>query len=340
MVAAESSRRIHLNMVVTPSQAEALERRYLMAFTAYVTSAMLYVWADPGGGTVFIESIAGGTRVRGAGRTTDLLTDHDSVYFFGSDVRDQLFLSTAADKNIYVHAGDGEDELWATTAGRGANLDGEGGNDRIVGSRFADYIDGGSGNDDINAESGDDQIRGQADQDTIVAGYGHDTVDGGAGNDQITGGVESEDGMIGDGYVDTVRFDSATTGISLRLGTSSNADGSGGTDYIASNVENVIGTSFNDYILGSSAANKLWGMNGSDTCLGGAGNDSLLGGNGADRLYGGADSDYLSGGGGGDYFDGGTGDDTAAMEMLELAFNVEHRTITGGLVEPLPIPLP
>ena len=52
-------------------------------------------------------------------------------------------------------------------------------------------------------------------------------------------------------------------------------------------IENVIGTAFNDWIVGDTQANNLDGGAGNDYILGLTGNDYLWGGDGDDRLDGG-----------------------------------------------------
>jgi serralysin len=88
----------------------------------------------------------------------------------------------------------------------------------------------------------------------------------------------------------------------------------------ASLIENAIGGSGDDSIVGNNANNvltgnggndSLYGGNGNDTLNGDAGADTLKGGAGADTLNGGADNDTLKGGGGADALNGGLGSDTA-----------------------------
>jgi Ca2+-binding RTX toxin-like protein len=79
-------------------------------------------------------------------------------------------------------------------------------------------------------------------------------------------------------------------------------------------IENAIGSSSNDVILGNGAVNNLRGGNGrdyiegragNDKLYGNAGNDTLIGGNGSDRLVGyssGSEYDILTGGSGTDTF--------------------------------------
>jgi serralysin len=63
-------------------------------------------------------------------------------------------------------------------------------------------------------------------------------------------------------------------------------------------IENAIGGTGNDKILGNQAGNTLEGRDGHDTLTGGAGNDTLDGGAGDDILYSGAGADRLIGGAG------------------------------------------
>ncbi|MBV9372436.1 MAG: M10 family metallopeptidase C-terminal domain-containing protein, partial [Alphaproteobacteria bacterium] len=67
-------------------------------------------------------------------------------------------------------------------------------------------------------------------------------------------------------------------------------------------IENAIGGSGNDLIVGNQAANRLEGGAGADRLEGGEGGDRLLGGDGADILVGGAGADLLAGGAGADRF--------------------------------------
>jgi len=90
-------------------------------------------------------------------------------------------------------------------------------------------------------------------------------------------------------------------------------------------IENAVGGSGDDTILGNELANTLRGgrgndvlkgRGGDDTLHGGAGNDILMGGSGKDRLYGGDGNDTLSGGAGVDVLTGGKGRDVFVFEKL------------------------
>lgn len=59
------------------------------------------------------------------------------------------------------------------------------------------------------------------------------------------------------------------------------------------NIENVIGSDFNDVLIGDAGDNLLIGGAGDDTLSGGAGNDTLIGGTGANMLIGGDGADLF-----------------------------------------------
>ncbi|QKS30014.1 MAG: DUF4347 domain-containing protein [Candidatus Accumulibacter similis] len=120
-------------------------------------------------------------------------------------------------------------------------------------------------------------IRGGHD-DYIYAGGGDDIIDIGIGD-----GPDVYDG--GDG-VDTVIYASTTLGVVINLPVlSNNATGIEiDVDQIA-NIENVVGGSGPDRIIGSNVDNDLKGMAGNDTLDGGAGADSMTGGDGNDFYY-------------------------------------------------------
>lgn len=78
--------------------------------------------------------------------------------------------------------------------------------------------------------------------------------------------------------------------------------GGEGTDYMA-------GRGGKDKLFGDEGDDTLWGNKGKDKLLGGSGNDMLSGGGGKDKLCGEAGDDTLDGGGGNDKLYGGAGAD-------------------------------
>jgi Ca2+-binding RTX toxin-like protein len=209
----------------------------------------------------------------------------------------------------------------ATIVGTSGNdtLTGTAGGDVIVGLEGNDVIHGGGGSDIICGNKGADTIYGEDDPDNLLAGgngndriYGGadsgegDTLDGGGGNDVIDGGSTSGD------FGDVVLYDAAPGPVNVNLDTGV-ATGYG-TDSL-SGIENVLGSSFadtivggtsfiqglqggdgNDYIKLTSNANFVIGGNGVDTIkmtpgvfsdaglIGGPGNDIFIGSHAADSL--------------------------------------------------------
>ena len=110
------------------------------------------------------------------------------------------------------------------------------------------------------------------------------------------------------GGVDTLNCSgySQTQLINLNAGTFSKVGGQTANISIALNVtiENAIGGSGNDTIIGNEVANRLTGGNGADNISGGDGNDVLIGGAGNDTL------------------DGGNGIDQAVFAGLQSAYTL------------------
>jgi Ca2+-binding RTX toxin-like protein len=86
--------------------------------------------------------------------------------------------------------------------------------------------------------------------------------------------------------------------------------GVAGTQAQSAWIENAIGGSGNDTLVGNGIANRLQGRAGDDHLSGGNRDDYLIGDNGNDTLNGDADNDTLTGGNGGDTLHGGDGNDT------------------------------
>ncbi len=197
---------------------------------------------------------------------------------------------------------------------------------------FGDLIDGLAGDDIITGLDGNDTLVGGTGRDALNGLGGNDLLDGGSGNDRLYGGtgddlLRPDNGFIGadlmdggDG-LDTVDYGvsgaTRSVKVDLRVVTTQDTRGAGKDTII--NVENVIGTKFNDTLIGSSIANVLSGGEGSDNLDGGDGHDSLEGGSGNDTLNGGIGNDRLApdnGGIGNDVVNGGDGIDTVDYRSL------------------------
>lgn len=128
----------------------------------------------------------------------------------------------------------------------------------------------------------DDILTGTAADDDLTGGGGGDVLDGGAGSDRAS-------------YV----FSDAGVHINLTTGHAQGGDAEGD---VLTNIENLMGTGFQDHLVGDQGANELRGRAGRDRLQGREGDDHLLGGRQADVLIGGGGADRLHGGKGGDRF--------------------------------------
>jgi len=166
----------------------------------------------------------------------------------------------------------------------------------------------------LNGTSGDDTLKGVGGDDVLRANGGNDTLKGGGGADHLDGGTG----------IDIASYAYSTAAVAINLATGRGFGGEAEGDTLV-NIENVVGSSFNDSLIGDAGRNELYGQDGNDIILGdegddyldgGAGNDLLAGGAGIDTLIGGSGDDTLKGGGGADTLTGGDGSDTASYYGL------------------------
>ena len=185
-----------------------------------------------------------------------------------------------------------------------------GGDDSITGSAFDDVILGMDGRDTIDGGDGNDALFADtvflaapnfASDDTVRGGDRVDTLDGGPDGDLLDGGADFD-------YA-TYAFSPQAVQVDLGAATQSGGDAQG--DRFIS-IEGVLGSEYNDSIVGDDGPNELVGYGGIDTLRGGGNQDTLNGAEGADSLFGEAGNDVLRGGPEGDTLDGGEGRDVAS----------------------------
>ncbi|TAF12622.1 MAG: hypothetical protein EAZ74_06925, partial [Alphaproteobacteria bacterium] len=217
--------------------------------------------------------------------------------------------------NDLVEGGTGNDEL---NGGQGNDfLNGGTGVDELFGGVGNDELDGGADDDlanyssvdsnltinlatgvatgegtdtlisieDVIGGSNNDTITGSDASNEITSGSGDDVVNAGGGDDLIVGG----DGAGNDTYnggtgIDTIKYTSAKSGITINLSATSNqakstlaGDKAGiGIDQL-SGIENIIAGNYDDLIIGNSSVNHIEAGSGNDTIDGGSGTDILIG---------------------------------------------------------------
>jgi len=239
-----------------------------------------------------------------------------------------------------------------------------------IGTDEDEEFDGGVGDDELNGADGNDSLIGGEGNDTLVGGDGRDFLIGGTGNNLLDGGADE----------DAVDFFGLSGPVNVNLVTGV-ATGIHGTDTLIS-IEDVLGTAFNDTIIGNDEDNLLQGEPGNDsidggggfdlisyspaagsvtvnlatgiatgahgtdtfeniegiigsffddTLIGDDGNNILEGNGGNDSLYGGAGDDFFapsSGDGESDTVDGGEGYD--AVEFQDSLANITIETDETG----------
>lgn len=271
--------------------------------------------------------------------------------------------------NDQLDGGAGDDTLW----GGGANdtLIGGLGGDALYGEAGNDILNGGAGDDILTGGLGDDRyvIDSLGDQIIELDGQGIDTIEttlniwtlanglenliysgtaaftgvGNAANNVITGGVGDDtfiaglgnDTFNGGAGFDTIDYSAAGSAVTVRLnGYVAQNDGQGGADGLTG-IERVIGTDFDDLLVGDALANTLVGGAGRDTLLGLGGNDTLIGGEGtANTLQGGTGDDlYIISVAGDSVVElANEGSDTVqtALGAWTLGANMENLTHTGS----------
>ena len=184
-------------------------------------------------GGAFSEVIKGGAGrdvVRGRGGADELdggSGNEDWLDYRGSTARVVVNLGTGQ--------ADGGDAAGDTFTGF----------ERIIGSSLNDTLTGDSRNNVIRGDNGSDFIRGASGNDLIAGGRAGDVLDGGNGIDTLD-----------------YRTSAAAVSINLVSNTASGGDAAGDT---ITKFENVIGSAFNDKLIGSKTANQMSGGGGNDT---------------------------------------------------------------------------
>ncbi|MES2944577.1 MAG: calcium-binding protein [Pseudomonadota bacterium] len=188
----------------------------------------------------------------------------------------------------------------------------------LKGNSRANLIYAGDGSDTVNGLGGNDTLYGEDGYDTLYGGEGNDRLDGGFYGDTLYGGV-GEDTLYGGGHGDSMYGEDgndyiyASGGSLLSSGAGNDFlygsrgddtfDGGEGIDTVSYygqpgvvanlsivaavdiflNIENIIGSSYVDFITGNAQANRLEGGEGNDTLNGAGGADTLVGGAGDDQ---------------------------------------------------------
>ena len=183
---------------------------------------------------------------------------------FGEDGNDYIF---GEDGNDSIDGGEGRDtsdysnstspvvvNLIDGTATSSIYVDTLVNIETIVGSDYADTLLGNSGVNRLTGGKGNDLVFGDAGNDIIYGDDGSDILDGGTGTDILS-------------------YLSLTSAVSIDL--SEGKATNGNNRDLLSNFEWVLGSKYNDSIIGDTQSNKIEGSSGDDTINGGAGTDTV-----------------------------------------------------------------
>ncbi|MBU6240025.1 MAG: DUF4347 domain-containing protein, partial [Planctomycetes bacterium] len=110
--------------------------------------------------------------------------------------------------------------------------------------------------------------------DTLIGGSGDDVLYGGGGNDFISGGPGA-DYIDGGPGTDTLSYFGSTAGVNVNLSNQLGHTGGDAAGDRITNIENLIGSAFNDTLTGNSGDNVIEGGLGNDILDGGAGTDTV-----------------------------------------------------------------
>ena len=216
---------------------------------------------------------AGNDTLRGAAGN-DILNGGD-----GNDTFDE---ETAANGGDVFNGGNGTDTLDYSQRGAGVTvtMDGTGANDGAVTNNISEGDNCKADVENILGTAYADNITGNALNNTITGGLLDDTLNGGAGDDVFLTGAAKDgvDTISGGTGVDTIDYSKRTALVKVTLDGTTASGEVGEGDLLATDMENVIGTDYDDIITGNANANELVGGLGDDTLTGLAGDDVLEGG--------------------------------------------------------------
>jgi Ca2+-binding RTX toxin-like protein len=243
-------------------------------------------WIDTGAGNDTVLGGAGEDIVEG-GDGDDLLngwTGDDALS--GGAGADRIVGGAGQDVTYYLHSG----------AGVTVTLDGVAGNDGAPGE--GDTV--GADVESVYGSPFADVLTGNASDNTLVGCGGGDRISGLDGNDILDGdgcgGPVGADVLIGGPGVDVVVYADRINPVMVDLSGSPGNDGEAGErDTVAADIENLMGGSGSDVLVGNGVANRIDAGSGNDRATGGDGDDTILGGQGDDTLDGGNGADTLDG---------------------------------------------
>lgn len=200
-----------------------------------------------------------GKEFHATGQPEEYLGTDFNDLFYGNWNRDVF---RGGDGKDYARGYAGDDRFW-----------GGAGHDVLIGDAGNDTLYGDAGHDRLSGGAGDDKLIGGAGNDTLYAFAGCDSFDAGAGTDWLDASLVPYEFELGGG-----RFSGITIDLNEGYFFVSNNESK------FSNIENVRGTKYEDWLKGDRGSNVIDGDDGNDEIWTSGGVDTLKGGAG-DDLY-------------------------------------------------------
>jgi Ca2+-binding RTX toxin-like protein len=302
---------------------------------------VVYSLADDAGGRFAINAATGVVSLAG-GLDFETAASHlITVRASSSDgtVVTQDFIIGVLDHSPVIMDASGDGAGTVTGGNENEQLFGMGGNDVLIGGRFADVLDGGAGIDFASYQTasagitfnltnwanttgdaaGDsfisiERFRLTEYADVLIGSELNDYVNGGSGDD-VMDGAEGHDVLIGGGGADQMSGGYGNDLFYVDNAADQTVEyANQGNDRLISSIDYALGAgqsiesleaqagSSNIWLIGNELANIVVGNNGDNGLFGGLMNDSLRGGAGDDNLSGEGGIDVLEGGAGSDTF--------------------------------------
>lgn len=229
--------------------------------------------------------------------TLPVTADTDGIFLLeveGSEgwTGDSIFIT----KSVIIASHNDADQVVAGTSGE----------DVVLASGFADYVNLGAANDLAQTYDGDDYVNGGAGDDTINGGAGADVMIGGGGNDVFYVDNAGDDLYEKSGG----GLDTVLSWISLTLG-----DHLERLTLLGSDSINATGNAHANLLRGNDVANVLDGGAGADEMRGGYGDDTYVVDDAGDTVF---------------EFSLGGIDTVQSFIGYNLGAELEHLTLVGG----------
>ncbi|MCB5204572.1 cadherin-like domain-containing protein [Neorhizobium sp. T786] len=275
----------------------------------------------------------GGDDVLTGGKGDDTLRAEDGD--------DTIVVSTASDDcdddgdDVYS-GGEGTDTLDASAAKASIQVDLKAGTatgetigsdqveaiENVVGTAHDDTITGDDGDNAIHAGAGDDVLTGGNGDDTICTEDGDDTIVVSTASDDCDD--DGGDVYFGGEGTDTLDASAANASVEVDLKARTATGETIGSDQVEE-IENVVGSGYDDTIIGDDSDNAIHAGGGDDLLMGAGGDDTIRAEDGDDVVLVVVSS---AGDDGDDVYDGGDGVDTldltALVEAVVADFEARH----------------